>query len=394
MYILLNFYFSNNYSLFKIHISHFMQNTLIDNDQLGNSSTSPSSSNPYINTSNVKVNRFLRVLLEILNTPLYTRIISWDDDGESFTIHNPVLFKENVLLTYFKYNNLSNFIRQLNIYSFNKTRKERITYANPFFHRDDMSKIGLIERKKVSLRRERKERFFKKNEEFIVNNESCLTKSSIEEREGKGKEGKGKENEEKRKENERNHEEYVNFLEFFIWFTLIDNEKIQNNIFESQLKNQENFYYSNALFSSLSTNLIEKIRLLSNKNHTFTKESFTIHNDCHDLENKINSKSKSNHRHCHPHLHRKERSKILTKIKKNQDSPSQIEEENSQISKNNSNNIINNCMNNLDYKKNLCESFSLFHPFDSLINEEEASNHYKIIIEKEFFNDYFNNLND
>ena len=50
-------------------------------------------------------------------------IISWLDDGQGFVISNVIEFCEIVLPKYFKHNNFSSFIRQLNMYDFYKKNR-------------------------------------------------------------------------------------------------------------------------------------------------------------------------------------------------------------------------------------------------------------------------------
>lgn len=132
----------NDQSKYSFKISQSTSRTSNINNQTENSS------------SNIRrVNKFLRVLLEILSNKSYSSIITWSDNGKSFTIIDIYKFTDTILSEHFKYTQLSNFIRQLNIYNFKKKRNQGHTYFNPHFHRDDLSRIHLIERKIPSYQR-------------------------------------------------------------------------------------------------------------------------------------------------------------------------------------------------------------------------------------------------
>ena len=80
---------------------------------------------------------FILKLWRMVNDPQCDELISWSDNGQSFIINNPPRFSQE-LSKYFKHNNLSSFIRQLNMYGFRKVA----TIENPgaddlhFYHPD------------------------------------------------------------------------------------------------------------------------------------------------------------------------------------------------------------------------------------------------------------------
>ena len=68
---------------------------------------------------------FLLKLYQILETPEYKDIIQWSDNGKSFIVKNLHDFTENILPKYYKHNNYSSFVRQLNMYDFHKKRNNQ-----------------------------------------------------------------------------------------------------------------------------------------------------------------------------------------------------------------------------------------------------------------------------
>lgn len=62
---------------------------------------------------------FILKLWKMINDPQCDDLITWSDDGQSFIITDPPKFAQE-LSKYFKHNNLSSFIRQLNMYGFRK----------------------------------------------------------------------------------------------------------------------------------------------------------------------------------------------------------------------------------------------------------------------------------
>lgn len=103
---------------------------------------------------NVKY-KFIRRLLAISTNIKLTDIVSWSKDGKAFEIKDIKGFVEEVLPKYYKHNNLSNFIRQLNMYSFKKIKDPldkdnvKLIYFNPLFIRDHPELINKIDRQKL-----------------------------------------------------------------------------------------------------------------------------------------------------------------------------------------------------------------------------------------------------
>ena len=59
---------------------------------------------------------FLGKTFDFVDDPLTDQIISWGSGNNSFVIWNPPEFSRTLLPKFFKHNNFSSFVRQLNTY--------------------------------------------------------------------------------------------------------------------------------------------------------------------------------------------------------------------------------------------------------------------------------------
>lgn len=65
---------------------------------------------------------FLTKTYQLVDDSSVDEVISWNDDGSTFIVWNPTDFARDLLPKYFKHNNFSSFVRQLNTYvSINNT---------------------------------------------------------------------------------------------------------------------------------------------------------------------------------------------------------------------------------------------------------------------------------
>ena len=67
-------------------------------------------------SGSVSVPPFLKKCYDMVEDRNTDSIIRWSDGGDSFVISDITQFSVTLLPTYFKHNNFSSFIRQLNIY--------------------------------------------------------------------------------------------------------------------------------------------------------------------------------------------------------------------------------------------------------------------------------------
>ncbi|KAJ3639734.1 hypothetical protein Zmor_003075 [Zophobas morio] len=107
------------------------------------------------NTANTPA--FLGKLWKMVNDPSTDHLICWSPSGTSFVIPNQAQFWYELLPLYYKHNNMSSFVRQLNMYGFHKlstvengtmdSDKDEIQFSHPFFLRDQPELLRNIKRK-------------------------------------------------------------------------------------------------------------------------------------------------------------------------------------------------------------------------------------------------------
>jgi len=124
----------------------------------------------------VKKGGFINKLYILCNTNDVThkKSISWNNDNTSFIISNIDYFQKNILSKYFKHNNYSSFVRQLNMYNFSRKTSDNIVgnfkecFTHKFFTKDNQLDLHKISRKQIYKRKRQEDEVPKKKEKLNI----------------------------------------------------------------------------------------------------------------------------------------------------------------------------------------------------------------------------------
>ena len=93
---------------------------------------------------------FVRKAYQLVSDADTNHIVSWTNNGSTFTIWDSHAFQLQILPKYFKHNNLCSFIRQLNTYGFHKINRgdgDELEFCHQNFVSWGENKLCLIKRK-------------------------------------------------------------------------------------------------------------------------------------------------------------------------------------------------------------------------------------------------------
>ncbi|KZV24953.1 heat stress transcription factor B-1-like [Dorcoceras hygrometricum] len=93
---------------------------------------------------------FITKTYSLVDDPSSNDVVSWNEDGTTFVVWKTAEFARVLLPNYFKHNNFSSFVRQLNTYGFRKIAQNKWEFCNDNFRRGQQELLTQIHRRKIA----------------------------------------------------------------------------------------------------------------------------------------------------------------------------------------------------------------------------------------------------
>lgn len=204
-------------------------------------------------------NSFIFKLYDILKNTLYKNIICWNNDGTAILIKDSLKLCEIVLPIFFKHNNYSSFVRQLNLYGFHKSKG--MTKEGELFEHEELNKESTSEQIEEIMKQYKRNKLLSLRVNTIKNDNN-------------GEEGNDMNN---------NYPQIFNNDGDILKYLIEKNEENIKNIIELKKEIGD--------LKTENRNLIEKLEIFNNNfnGHNIFLEKLLKRKD----ENKLNSNKKS-----------------------------------------------------------------------------------------------------
>jgi len=100
------------------------------------------------------VSGFISKIYKMVSDPATQDIVSWNDRGDGFVVRNEFVFASQIMRTYFRHQNFSSFVRQLNFYGFHKrsSPSSLTSFYHPSFRKGRPDLLPQIQRKSTETK--------------------------------------------------------------------------------------------------------------------------------------------------------------------------------------------------------------------------------------------------
>ena len=95
------------------------------------------------------VSGFISKIYKMVSDPNTQDVVSWNERGDGFIVKNEFVFASQIMRTYFRHQNFSSFVRQLNFYGFHKrsSPSSLTSFYHPSFKKGHPELLSQIVRK-------------------------------------------------------------------------------------------------------------------------------------------------------------------------------------------------------------------------------------------------------